>query len=412
MTPWMATIPIAVGPRSGVLGPGNLQGAEGTRGGDSSATGGALSWLGDLFVGLRRAFVGGREEAASATMNQSFPQPAPAESNCCCSCCCAGAPEVGVEPWLRQPQPTPTEALHVGTPTAETNAPQPGAWGAGNVEARPVRTIFVPGTSRTAASPRTTFESEVRGQAPREIDLELAAMAQDVYDLDSRGIDGWNRLDEQQLAAARIRPDMLENPKTGFRAAIYTDGNGRYVLAFVGTDAKEIPDWIANFGQGLGLEADQYVQAKRLADRAEQAFGDDLVITGHSLGGGLAAMSALATDSAAVTFNAAGLHDNTIRGLGLTPGGARATAEDGLVRNYVVDGEALTYVQEESRRLAPLAPDAVGRKIELADPHSFWDHLNPLNLWEPSHRVRLHLMDAVLDALRQERPWGSRANAA
>ncbi|MGH9381912.1 MAG: hypothetical protein ACRD2Z_15050 [Thermoanaerobaculia bacterium] len=194
-------------------------------------------------------------------------------------------------------------------------------------------------------------------------------MAQDVYDLDSRGIDGWNRLDEQQLAAARIRPDMLENPKTGFRAAIYTDGNGRYVLAFVGTDAKEIPDWIANFGQGLGLEADQYVQAKRLADRAEQAFGDDLVITGHSLGGG-------------------------------------------LVRNYVVDGEALTYVQEESRRLAPLAPDAVGRKIELADPHSFWDHLNPLNLWEPSHRVRLHLMDAVLDALRQERPWGSRANAA
>ncbi|MGH9382306.1 MAG: Mbeg1-like protein [Thermoanaerobaculia bacterium] len=237
-------------------------------------------------------------------------------------------------------------------------------------------------------------------------------MAQDVCDLDSRGIDGWTRLDEQQLAAANIDPEMLEDPESGFRAAIYTDGDGRYVLAFAGTDPKGIRDWIANFGQGLGLDTEQYAQAEKLSPRAHLAFGDDLVVTGHSLGGGLAATAALATDSAAVTFNAAGLHGDTMREIGLTPDGARALAESGLVRNYVVDGDALTYVQEESRELAPFAPDAVGHKVELADPHSFWEHLHPLNLWEPSHRVRLHLMDAVLEAMQKDRPWQGRASAA
>lgn len=270
----------------------------------------------------------------------------------------------------------------------------------------------LPAGPKLSTDTRPTFESEVRGQAAREIDLELAAMAQDVYDLDSRGIDGWTRLDEAQLEAANIDPEMLEDPRTGFRAAIYTDGDGRYVLAFAGTNPTEFSDWVANIRQGLGLEDEQYVQATRLAEMAEAAFGDDLVITGHSLGGGLASAAALATDSAAVTFNAAGLHDNTMRELGLPPSEGRAIAEDGLVRGYVVDGEVVTYLQEDHWQTAPFAPDAVGHKIELADPHSFWEHLNPLNLWEPSHRVRLHLMEAVLDAMQQDRPWEHAAASA
>lgn len=101
-----------------------------------------------------------------------------------------------------------------------------------------------------------------------------------------------------------------------------------------------------------------------------------------------------------------------MRELGLPPSEGRAIAEDGLVRGYVVDGEVVTYLQEDHWQTAPFAPDAVGHEIELADPHSFWEHLNPLNLWEPSHRVRLHLMEAVLDAMRQDRPWEHAAASA
>lgn len=253
--------------------------------------------------------------------------------------------------------------------------------------------------SRPISGHATPFETEARGQAPRQIDLKLAEMAQDVYDLDSRGVDGWIRLDAEQLAASGIRPDLLENAKTGFRAEIYTDGQGRYVLAFAGTN--DLKDWIANGGQGLGFDADQYAQGKDLAVLAHQAFGDDLVITGHSLGGGLAATAALATDSAGVTFNAAGLHSNTIHRLGLTPDDARALAEEGLIRNYVVDGEILTYAQEEGLDTALLMPNAVGHEIELADPHGFWKHLNPLNQGT-IHRFGLHSMETVLEALGRE----------
>lgn len=391
MTAWTGPIPNAGQLRSVGMGGGDLSGVRGVPFGGAGSADGDGSWVGDVAVALLEGLLGGREGAASHATSQSFPRPATGTESDCCSCSCFADLAVGSV----RSRPGPS---HAGSSAGGTGLPTAGA-------SRPVLPLAAPDA-------RPTFEAEVRGQAPREIDLELAAMAQDVYDLDSQGIEGWARLDEQQLAAANIDPEMLEDPETGFRAAIYTDGEGRYVLAFAGTDAAEIPDWLANFGQGLGFDAEQYAQAELLATRAEQAFGDDLVMTGHSLGGGLAAMSALATDSAAVTFNAAGLHDNTIRELDMSPDAARTTAEDGLIRNYVVDGEALTYVQEESPRLAPFAPDAVGHEIELADPHSFWEHLNPLNLWEPSHRVRLHLMDAVLDALQQDRPWERAASAA
>lgn len=366
MTTWLGTSSNAGEPRTSGWKSGELGSTRILSRGDS--IGGDRGWSGDALVALLDGLLSTRERVASHATRQSFSPPVNgAESEACC-CSCFGDLGIGSAPVSRDRAPSPA-----GSPILSTDT-------------------------------RPSFEAEVRGQGPREIDLELAAMAQDVYDLDSQGIDGWTRLDEAQLEAANIDPEMLEDPRTGFRAAIYTDGDGRHVLAFAGTNPTEFSDWVSNFRQGLGFEDEQYVQATRLAEAAEAAFGDDLVITGHSLGGGLAAVAALATDSAAVTFNAAGLHDSTMRELGLTPDDARATAEDGLIRSYVVDGEVVTHLQEDYWRTAPIAPDAVGHTIELADPHSFWEHLNPLNLWEPSHRVRLHLMEAVLDAMQQNRP--------
>lgn len=259
------------------------------------------------------------------------------------------------------------------------------------------------------------FDAQVRGTDAKAIDLQLARMAQDVYDPNSKGIEGWTRLTGDQLMQAGIDPASLEDPGTGFRAAIYQDKHGDRVLAFAGSN--DLKDWLNNAEQGLGISAAQYNQAVALATEAKAAFGDSLAITGHSLGGGLASIASLATDSAGVTFNAAGLNDATLRRLVPEgdPAALKQQAENGLIRRYAVDGEILTTLQERS----PL-PDAVGHKIALHDPdpvakpHPHWyDWLTgkaeaqqaKYAIDVAKHSVDLHMDDAVLAAMQKDHPW-------
>lgn len=270
------------------------------------------------------------------------------------------------------------------------------------------------GASSTATP---DFDAQVRGTGAKAIDLQLARIAQDVYDPHSRGVDGWTRLSDDQLAQAGIDPASLEDPGTGFRAAIYQDEHGDHVLAFAGSN--DIKDWLNNAEQGLGVSAAQYNQAVALATEAKAAFGNSLAITGHSLGGGLASIASLATDSAGVSFNAAGLNDETIRRLVPEgdPAALKQQAGNGLIRRYAVNGEILTSVQEHT----PL-PDAVGHKIALNDPDPvarpdlhWYDWLTgkaevleaKYKIEVAKHSVDLHMDDAVLAALQKDHPWSS-----
>ncbi|MBC7991394.1 MAG: DUF2974 domain-containing protein [Luteimonas sp.] len=236
-----------------------------------------------------------------------------------------------------------------------------------------------------APVPAGSFSDEVRGQLPQAgIDHDLALLSEDVYNAESTnriGAGNWTRVQDADLPPGISTPRSSD--ATGFQAAIYTDGNGRYVLAFAGTDPTSIPDWIANGGQGLGFETAQYRDAMALAQEASAEWGDNLVITGHSLGGGLASAAALATDSPAVTFNAAGLSDETLRSLNFTPNGAREVAADGLVRRYNVQNDILTGAQQG---VSPL-PDAVGYELRLDNTYLIKDP------------IRAHLMPAVLRGL-------------
>lgn len=252
--------------------------------------------------------------------------------------------------------------------------------------------MFTGGSPVPAQDP--TFSEQVFGQAPQSTtDMDLALLSQDVYNVDGAtgiGAGNWSRVSDEALLAVDIDPASLSNESTGFQAAIYSDGNGRYVLAFAGTDPKSVPDWLANGGQGLGFETAQYRDAMALAQSAADsgAFGDNLVITGHSLGGGLASAASLATGNTAVTFNAAGLSDETIRSLGFTPNGAREVAADGQVRRYNVENDVLTGAQQG---LSPL-PDAIGHELRLENTNLIKDP------------IRAHLMPAVLSGLAAGNP--------
>ncbi len=251
---------------------------------------------------------------------------------------------------------------------------------------------------------RPSFADEVRGQSGKSIDLTMARIMADLYDETygrptGNAVDGFSRLSDDQLRKAGIDPSVLDDTKTGFKARIYGDNEGRIVLAYSGTD--EGKDWLVNFGQGLGFETTHYNQAMALARQAKVAFGDDVVMTGHSLGGGLAAAAAVATDIPAVTFNAAGVHDKTMARIGLDPDAAAQEAENGLIRRYAVKNEIITELQERTPIMRSLMPDAIGHKIELPDPDplSFWQKFNPVKTTK--HAVDMHYIDAVIDAMEQ-----------
>lgn len=266
-----------------------------------------------------------------------------------------------------------------------------------------------------------SFSSQAAGTQPQgDLDLQLAMMANDAYAADNPQTEqalrdaGWNRLEPNADGTALVDAQGREIPidpallhtSNGFDAAIYQNDQGQYVVAYRGTD-----DWgIANPGdaddnalQGLGFETGQYSDAIALAQRAEQVFGDgNVVVTGHSLGGGLASAAALATGASGVTFNAAGLSDQTLESLGFNPNAVRdSVADSGQLRRYIVNGDPLNGAQQDIPLIPVLnmsPPNALGHELRVDPPAGTGFDLAKLHGGGGDHA-------SYVDALVQNKPY-------
>ncbi|KGO98315.1 Mbeg1-like protein [Novilysobacter defluvii] len=236
--------------------------------------------------------------------------------------------------------------------------------------------VAPPACGPAAAMPydAADFSAHVAGTRGREVDVDLMRMSTAVYGDKDVDLCGWSALDEGQLEAAGMDPGRLDIPGSQFKAEVFTDGQGNYVLAFRGT-ADGAADWMTNFAQGTGQVTDEFDRlAPQAAQEFAQAFGEmgvdaagnpaytNLALTGHSQGGGLATVASAVTGIPAVTFDPSGVHDRTLARLGLDAGQFRSQAEAGQVRRYSMHEDALTQVQE-GWLTAPLAPDAIGHQI-------------------------------------------------
>ena len=99
------------------------------------------------------------------------------------------------------------------------------------------------------------------------------------------------------------------NNQYGLKSAVYErtleDGSIEYTYAFAGT--QDITDILHDGLQLIGASG-QYSQAiKNLQVLQADILTSELTLTGHSLGGGLAALGSMKTGLRALTFNAAGV---------------------------------------------------------------------------------------------------------
>lgn len=138
--------------------------------------------------------------------------------------------------------------------------------------------------------------------------------------------DGWQKVEEKSLR--KIIDDMNDN-NCGYHCDFYINEEGKYVLAFAGTDDKlDSLNWIPGaISKSSGTDSDELLTeimekimngqtgqtlkaletAKNIMEKLGPDAKDKLVLVGHSLGGRLASEAAIEYGLPAFTFNTAGI---------------------------------------------------------------------------------------------------------
>ena len=187
--------------------------------------------------------------------------------------------------------------------------------------------------------------------------------------LKSEKLEGYEKLNAEEMGKMNIKDSDLKDPSTGFKADIYKDKNGDYVLVYRGTysdpDHPEndlVHDWSKewtddNMRQGLGMGSEQYKKSIKLAKKVNRnkPKGKQLTIAGHSLGGGLATAAGAATGSKTYAFCPAGVHPNTYKMYGVK------NPDTSKVHTYYSNQDFLNMA---SNNLS-LMPKAAGERIML-----------------------------------------------
>ena len=221
--------------------------------------------------------------------------------------------------------------------------------------------------------------------------LDQANLAWAAEDADPKRVpQGWHEVSPEDLGLK----DSDFDTSSGMQAHVFVDEHGRYILAYAGTAFFDYRDLLAD-GTGTTTCTDQDKSAIAVALEVKAAVerngGVFAGTTGHSLGGRLAALGAVATNSSAVTFDAAGVSQEAAASAAQTgEGNTNACRDPGsYIDNYATITDPLTGIQAGT----PL-PDALGMTHILGDP----------DIWSIVLRrapLEGHDMSHMIDSLKQ-----------
>lgn len=153
--------------------------------------------------------------------------------------------------------------------------------------------------------PMFTGEMAAQGGKSTGIALIYAELSQGLYKKDFTGTRGYTM----------VPGSLVDDRETGLRTAIFSNSDGSdNVQVFAGTSPWSLANWWANLTQAFGFRSGQYELGIENARENYRQYEGNLRFAGHSLGGGIASAAAIITGGSAYTFNAAGVHDNTLRG--------------------------------------------------------------------------------------------------
>lgn len=181
---------------------------------------------------------------------------------------------------------------------------------------------------------------------------------------DFEGDSGWSEASPEQLSSLGLFPEDLTIPDSNFQAQVYMPDKNVFgpsakpVVVFRGSEMLKLDDWKNNVNQGLDKESAYYERAVQIGIKVSQS-GLPIETAGHSLGGGMSSATAKAANIEATTYNAAGLHPNTVARYGVPEA---KQGSDTLIKGYRTEGDILTYVQEQNFILKHVMPDAVRDK--------------------------------------------------
>lgn len=133
--------------------------------------------------------------------------------------------------------------------------------------------------------------------------LDLALISSHIYHSDSGHPEAVKA--KQGRPFKRLADAAVMEHSSGFQGAIYECGD-TWIVAYRGTESWD--DVKADLNIGVGNVPGQFVPAMQLFEKAQQIKNlSKIIVTGHSLGGGLAQLVSANKVALGVTFNPPGM---------------------------------------------------------------------------------------------------------
>ena len=232
-------------------------------------------------------------------------------------------------------------------------------------------TRVAPGAGATRhATERQRLHAATERLARNNVAVERARLADDSYENEvGAGPNGRRTVVRNTPPPEGWKVNrVIEDKRSGFMAVEYESSferPPRKVLAFRGTDPSQAGDRETDLKQGLGIYTDQYKQAEDVAWTMLKDNPKGFDITGHSLGGGEASLAGLITKQPTYTFNAAGLHVNSMLRARINP--ETVARQQKVIQAYYSDHDPLSWPQDHpliaKGILKSLIPGPVGMAV-------------------------------------------------